>query len=65
MKHILLAAAAVLIFAAPALAGEGGCSHFSKAKVAKAGETKTKAVAKTTKTGAGKAKKIIASSSVK
>jgi hypothetical protein len=65
MKHILLAAAAVLIFAAPAFAeGDGYCDYSAKMKVAEKGKAKIKLdMAK--KTAPDKGKKIIASSTIK
>lgn len=65
MKHILLAALAVLVFAAPAFAGgDGFCDYSAKLKVTNKGKAKIKLdMAKTA--APVKAKKLIASSSVK
>lgn len=64
MKHILLAALAVLVFAAPAFAGgDGFCDYSAKLKVAEKGKAKIKLQETATKETKGK--KIIASSSMK
>ncbi len=64
MKHILLAALAVLVFAAPAFAGgDGFCDYSAKMKVTDKGKAKIK-LADTLKKDS-KDKKIIASSTMK
>lgn len=63
MKQIVLAAAAILIFAAPALAdGDGYCDYSAKARVAYKGKVKVKIEAKAKETAKDQAPKIIASS---
>jgi hypothetical protein len=65
MKQIILAAAAILIFAAPALAGgDGYCDYSAKARVAYKGKAKVKIKieAKAKETAKDQARKIIASS---
>ncbi|MBT3350581.1 MAG: hypothetical protein HOC91_06125 [Nitrospinaceae bacterium] len=64
MKHILLAALAVLVFAAPAFAGgDGLCDYSAKLKVTDKGKAKIKLQETVTKET--KDKKIIASSTMK
>ena len=63
MKQIVLAAAAILIFAAPALAGgDGYCDYSAKARVVYKGKAKVKIEAKAKETAKDQARKIIASS---
>ncbi len=63
MKQIIMAAAAILIFAAPAMAGgDSFCDYSAKAKVAYKGKAKINIEAKAKDAAKDEALKIIASS---